>query len=64
MKSLTDLQKYVLVTMRHRGLHWIADETEKCWKRGQTYYIDRRVGKAKGIRRAFNKANKQALQVQ
>jgi hypothetical protein len=58
-KTLTSLQIEVLTLIRAKGLHWIAGATEDHWRRGEEYYIDDRVN-AKGIRRKFAQANRQA----
>jgi len=45
--------------LRAKGLDWIAAATEREWQAGKRYYIDSRVN-AKGIRRDYERGNKQA----
>jgi hypothetical protein len=58
-KTLTRHQVRVLALLRAHGLLLIADETEKRWRRGETYYVDLRI-KARGLRRAFEQGNRDA----
>jgi hypothetical protein len=58
-RSLTASQRTALLRLRKRGLYWIADETERRWRTGLTWYIDRRVS-ARGIRRLFARDNRDA----
>jgi hypothetical protein len=59
-RLLTTTQRTVLLRLRNRDLDWNADQTERCWRAGLTWYIDRRVD-ARGIRRLFNQGNREAL---
>ncbi len=58
-RPLTTTQRTVLLRLRNRNLDWNADQTERCWRAGLTWYIDRRVD-ARGIRRLFNRGNREA----
>ena len=58
-RPLTPTQRTVLLTLRNRNLHWTADATDRRWRAGLTWYIDRRVN-ARGIRRLFNRGNREA----
>lgn len=58
--GLTRHQVQVLAALRLNGLHLIADGTEKCWRRGESYYIDSRI-RAHGLRRAFELGNRDAV---
>ena len=59
-RPLTTTQRTVLLRLRNRDLDWNADQTERCWRAGSTWYIDRRVD-ARGIRRLFARGNREAL---
>ena len=59
-RPLTTTQRTVLLRLRSRGLYWTADETERRWRAGLTWYIDRRVS-ARGMRRLFAAGNRDAL---
>ena len=58
-RSLTRNQQTVLEKLRQRGMWFLADETEKQWRRGQRYYLDARVN-AVGLRRPFAQGNREA----
>ena len=58
-RLLTTTQRTVLLRLRSRNLHWTADVTERRWRAGLPWYIDRRVN-ARGIRRLFNRGNREA----
>jgi hypothetical protein len=61
MKTLTPNQLTVIATLRKRGSDFTAAATERHWKAGQAYYLDTRNGARKGIMRAFNKGNREAV---
>ena len=61
MKELTANQIWVLESLKHSGLRWLAEIVERAWRRGWPYYIAARV-KAKGLRRRFAQGNKEARQ--
>ena len=58
-RPLTPTQRTVLLTLRNRNLHWTADAGARRWRAGLPWYIDRRVN-ARGIRRLFNRGNREA----
>jgi hypothetical protein len=60
-RTLTDTQKSVLEKLRKKHYVFIAEATEQNWLRGESYYIDLRVGIPARLRAAFNKANDQVL---
>lgn len=61
MKTLTDFQINVINRLRKQNCWFLAEATERHWKNGESYYIDKRVN-VKGIRRDFEKCNKIALE--
>lgn len=58
---LTELQKSVLERLRKGRCSMLAAITEEHWKRGESYYIDDRVGVSRRLRADFNKANEQVI---
>ena len=54
-------QQSVLDRLRRSDHRWIAEETERAWKNGETYYIDTRVSVSQTLRRDFTKGNCEAL---
>lgn len=60
-KRLTDNQQYVISTLNYRGACFTARCFEEAWKKGETYYIDSRNGARRGLQRAIDKGNKEAL---
>ena len=61
MRTLTDNQQYVISTLNHRGACFTARCFEEAWKKGEAYYIDARNGARKGLVRAIDKGNEEAL---
>lgn len=61
MRELTENQQYVISTLIHRGACFTARCFEDAWTQGKTYYIDARNGARKGLVRAIDKGNKEAL---
>ena len=59
-RILTRNQQTVLARLRERSMLFLADETEKYWRRGERYYLDARVSAA-GLRRAFEQGNREAI---
>ena len=60
-KPLTENQQYVISTLIHRGACFTARCFEDAWGKGQAYYIDSRNGARKGLQRAIDRGNKEAL---
>ena len=63
MPELTPTQQHVLTELRRRGADWTADATERHWQEGREYYLDSRNQAARGLRRLFNKGNREALEL-
>lgn len=56
MNELTELQRDIVGFLRVKQYYRLAESAENCWKKGETFYIDSRVG-IKGIARQISKAN-------
>ena len=61
MRTLTETQQYVISVLVARGACFTARCFEEAWLKGQTYYIDARNEARKGIVRAIDQGNKEAL---
>lgn len=59
-RHLTEEQRQIIEVLRQRGADWTADATERHWKSGERYYLDSRNSAGRGLKRAFERGNKQA----
>lgn len=65
-KKLTPDQEHALQLLADAGAGMTAAATRDAWEKGESYYLDTRNparGK-RGVLRAFNKGNKDAVRVQ
>jgi len=65
-KKLTPDQEHALQLLTDAGAGMTAAATRDAWEKGESYYLDTRNparGK-RGVLRAFNKGNKDAVKVQ
>lgn len=58
---LTELQQVVLVQLRRRNCHIIAEQAEHCWGNGQRSYLDARVRCPRWLRELFFEANDETI---
>lgn len=61
MKQLTENQKYVISCLNHRGAAGAAYDFERAWTQGKQHQLDARNGARKGLVRAIDQGNKEAL---
>lgn len=61
MKQLTQNQQYVINALNHRGAFGAANDFEVAWKLGKEHQLDARNGCRRGLVRAIDQGNKEAL---
>lgn len=60
MKILSEFQESVIQRLYAANMPFVASATRRMWSIGQTYYIDSRCKVPRGLRKDFEKANKEA----
>ena len=64
MPELTNLQKYIVCSLRLKDQHTTASDVEEKWAKGEPAFIDTRVRVGRGFLKLFDKANKEAEHAQ
>lgn len=59
--KLTNDQLYVIEQLNARGAYSAAHDFETAWKCGQPHYLDARNGARRGLVRAIDKGNADAI---